>query len=101
MERPQAMSRRLELNDETDWIVVRDAHPAIVGRRVWETAKSQREEQEASRVQRGINPRTGECAGRKDSDGPQGGWTGPKAKFLLSGPKEAGRGPRQSSCYRA
>ena len=85
MERPQAMSRRLELNDETDWIVVREAHPAIVGRRVWETAKSLRQDQEASRLQRGINPRTGECAGRKDSDGPQGGWTGPKAKFLLSG----------------
>ena len=82
VERSQADARRLEPNDESDWIVVRDAHPAIVSRRVWEIAHRLREEQEASKLQRGINPRTGERAGAATS---AGGWTGPRAKFLLSG----------------
>ena len=85
VERSQADARRLELNDESDWIVVRDAHPTIVIRRIWEMARRLREEQEASRLQRGINPRTGERVGAVASVEPSGGWTGARAKFLLSG----------------
>ncbi len=87
VERPPADARRLERNDETDWIVVRDAHEPIVSRRAWETAKRLREQQETSRLQRGINSRTGKpAAGATGNDqGAAGGWTGPRAKFLLSG----------------
>ncbi|UCD73780.1 MAG: recombinase family protein [Phycisphaerales bacterium] len=80
VERVGVHGRRLEPNDESDWIVTRDAHPAIVSRRIWEAAKTRLEEEPASKRQRGINPRTGEEAGKRT-----GGWTGPKAKFLLSG----------------
>ena len=85
VERPQALASRLELNDESDWIVVRDAHPPIVTRRVWEMARKLREEKEASRLQRGINQRTGKPAGPSENGSPSGGWTGPRSKFLLSG----------------
>ncbi len=85
VERPQTLASRLELNDESDWIVVRDAHPAIVSRRVWEMARKLREDQEASKLQRGINQRTGKPAGPTENGSPSGGWTGPRSKFLLSG----------------
>ncbi len=58
VERSPTLAHRLQLNDESDWIVVRGAHPAIISRRVWEAARGRREQQEASRHQRGVNPRT-------------------------------------------
>ena len=81
VERQGAYRRRLEPNRESDWIVVKDAHPAIVSRRVFEAAKTRLRDKRCSKLQRGINPRTQAPAG----DRPEGGWTGPRAKFLLSG----------------
>ena len=80
VERKGVHGRRLEQNDESDWLVVENAHPATVSRRIWESAKQRLQEQPSSRLQRGINPRTGAPAGERI-----GGWTGPRAKFLLSG----------------
>jgi DNA invertase Pin-like site-specific DNA recombinase len=82
--RDEALGRRLEPNQRSDWIVVKDAHPAIVIRRLWEQAQKRLIDNPASSQQRGLNPRTGApVAGR----GVQtvGGWTGPRARFLLSG----------------
>jgi hypothetical protein len=85
IQREDVYANRLELNDESDWIVVTDSHPPLISRRIWELAKAKREAQEASKQQRGINPRTGEEAGKLEPGGSSGGWTGPKAKYLLSG----------------
>lgn len=82
--RTEALGRRLEANDRRDWVVVQDAHEAIVSRRVWLEAQRLLALKPESRDQRGINPRSGTpVPGR---DGPVvGGWTGPRARFLLSG----------------
>ncbi|MHC4265701.1 MAG: recombinase family protein [Planctomycetota bacterium] len=40
-------------NDKTDWIVVRDAHPALINRRLFEGVKQQLETRVASIEQRG------------------------------------------------
>ncbi|MCC7193624.1 MAG: recombinase family protein [Phycisphaeraceae bacterium] len=85
IQREDVYANRLEPNEESDWIVVPDSHPALVNRRIWELAKAKREQQETSKQQRGINPRTGEKAGKLEPGGSMGGWTGPKAKYLLSG----------------
>ncbi len=81
VERPQARAQRLEFNDEADWIVVPGTHTPIISRRIWEFAKSLRENGDGSKQQRGINPRTGTAAGSHEAPG---GWTGPRSKFLLS-----------------
>ncbi|MCH7545490.1 MAG: recombinase family protein [Planctomycetes bacterium] len=82
VERRGVVGRRLEPNDESDWIVVRNAHKAIVQRRTWERAQQLLKQQPSSKAQRGINPRTGQNVNDR---APNGGWTGPRAKFLLSG----------------
>ena len=83
VERRGVAARRMERNDEADWIVIPDAHPPLVSRRTFDAAREQLVQREASRGQRGINPRTGQTV--TDSVvGANGGWTGPKAKFLLS-----------------
>ncbi len=82
VERRGVVGRRLEPNDESDWLVVRNAHKALVQRRTWERAQEILKQQPSSKAQRGINPRTGESTGDRN---PSGGWTGPRAKFLLSG----------------
>lgn len=91
IERDGHYSSRLDLNDRSDWIVVQDAHPAIISRRVFELAKSKREAEESSRIQRGMNPRTGEPAGSTESGNSGTAWTGPKAKYLLSSLITCGR----------
>ena len=40
--RPKVGRLAVEVNDEADWIVTRDSHPAIVSRRVFEQAKAMR-----------------------------------------------------------
>lgn len=82
VERKGAVGRRLEANAASDWIVITDAHPLIVSRRVWTAAKQLLSTKPASMQQRGINPRTGF---HTTDQLPATGWTGPKAKFLLSG----------------
>lgn len=82
--RTEVLGRRLEANDRSDWIVVKDAHPAIVSRRVWTEAQRLLEQKPESAAQRGINPRSGAAVPGR-SGGPAGGWTGPRARFLLSG----------------
>ncbi len=101
VERRGVAARRMERNDESDWIVIPDAHPPLVSRRTFEAARSQLSHREESRSQRGINPRkpphapptlstpihgtlpTGQALGGPEI-GANGGWSGPKAKYLLS-----------------
>ena len=73
------VGRRLENNDESDWIVMPDAHEPIVSRACSQAARDLMKAKQASRSQHDINPRTGAPAGQ-----PLTG-TGPRAKFLLSG----------------
>jgi DNA invertase Pin-like site-specific DNA recombinase len=82
--REETLGRRLEPNARRDWIVVKDAHPAIVSRRLWEQAQKRLTDKPASARQRGLNPRTGApVMGRNGHT--VGGWTGSRARFLLSG----------------
>ncbi|MCK4850599.1 MAG: recombinase family protein, partial [Phycisphaerae bacterium] len=57
VERENAHGARLVPNDETDWMVVRDAHPPLISRRIFEQAKDRRESRLASIEQRGRDPR--------------------------------------------
>jgi DNA invertase Pin-like site-specific DNA recombinase len=82
--RDEVQGRRLESNERTDWIVVKDAHPALVTRRTWNQAQRRMAAQPASAAQRGINPRSGAPVTGSNSYA-VGGFTGPKARFLLSG----------------
>jgi Recombinase/Recombinase zinc beta ribbon domain len=82
VEREDGYGRRLTCNDESHWIVVRDAHEPLVTRRQWTLAQQTLRDKPASTSQRGINPRTGGVAGQRR---PVGGGAGPRAKFLLSG----------------
>jgi Recombinase len=66
VEREVAHGARLVPNDESDWIVVRDAHEPLVRRRVFEQAKQRRESKPASIEQRGSDPRR---KGKKRADG--------------------------------
>lgn len=83
VERKGVTTRRLEWNDERDWLVVPDAHEALVPRRTWLQARQLLASKPESRVQQGINPRTGLEAGEPEQAGHIAG--GAKAKFLLSG----------------
>lgn len=85
VERKGVVGRRLEPNDEADWLIVRDAHPALVSRRVFEQARQIHREQPASVSQLGINPRTGQRVDARAGGPKFTGWTGPRARFLLSG----------------
>ncbi|MGP1308770.1 MAG: recombinase family protein [Phycisphaerales bacterium] len=84
-------ARRLESNDEADWIVTRDAHEPIVARRVWEEAREIIRSHDASRPPtiRAFTPRTKTSGGAPGSGG--GGWGGERTKFLLSGLVKCGR----------
>ncbi len=70
VERRGLCARRLEPNDESDWIVTADAHPPLVSRRTFELG---RKRLTAPRTRSSLNQR------------PSNGATGPRAKFLLSG----------------
>jgi DNA invertase Pin-like site-specific DNA recombinase len=82
--RDDVLGRRLEANARSSWIIVKNAHEPIVSRHAWEEAQRRMAEKPASADQRGINPRTGVPVTGRNSH-PIGGWTGPKARFLLSG----------------
>ena len=81
VERKGVVGRRLELNNESDWIVIAESHTPLVSKRLFETAKQRLESKTSSKLQRGINPRTGAAAGDRAQPGELGG---PRAKFLLS-----------------
>ena len=81
VERKGVVGRRLEPNDESDWIIIPGAHRPLVARRTFDTAKQRLEAKPSSKMQRGINPRTGEATGQDTQPTELGG---PRAKFLLS-----------------
>ncbi|MCI0364110.1 MAG: recombinase family protein [Phycisphaerales bacterium] len=86
VERKGIHCRRMEWNDEQDWIVVPNAHKPLVKRRVWEQARQLLRSKPESEAQRGINQRTGavvDLAAQPQRNGVH--WQGPRAKFLLSG----------------
>ncbi len=88
-ERSEAYGARLVPNPEEDWIIVRDAHPALIARRHFEQARQVRESRTTSRKQKGRNPRA------------VGGWKGQRARYLLSGLVVCGRcGGRYEGCVR-
>ncbi len=76
VERRSVHGARLVPNDEADWITVREAHPAIVSRSVWELARAIREGKPSSELQSG-QPRALRVA--------VGGWNGARSRFILSG----------------
>ncbi len=76
VERDSVHGARLVPNDESDWMVVRDAHPALVPRRLFEMAKKRRESRVSSIEQRGRDPRL-KTTGRN--------WHGKRSRFILSG----------------
>jgi hypothetical protein len=76
VDRKDIHGARLVPNDKTDWIVVRDAHPALINRRLFEGVKQQLETRIASIEQRGRDPRV-KIHGRT--------WNGKRSRFILSG----------------
>jgi len=76
VDRKDVHGARLVPNDKTDWIVVRDAHPALINRRLFEGVKQQLETRVASIEQRGQDPRV-KTHGKT--------WNGKRSRFILSG----------------
>ena len=76
VDRENIHGARLVPNQKEDWIVVRDAHPVLISRRLFEQARQQRENQLTSIEQRGHNPRT-KNHGKT--------WNGQRSRFILSG----------------
>ncbi len=81
VERKGVIGRRLELNDESDWIIIPGAHTPLVSRCTFDTVRQRLDAKPSSKLQRGINPRTGAATGERTQPGELGG---PRAKFLLS-----------------
>jgi hypothetical protein len=57
VDRENIHAARLVPNQKEDWIIVRDAHPALIRRRLFELAKQRCENNIKSIEQRGRNPR--------------------------------------------
>jgi hypothetical protein len=76
VDRQQVHGHRLVPNDKADWIIVRDAHPAIVSRRLFELAKDRLDNNISSLEQRGVDPRL-KTHGKT--------WNGKRSRFILSG----------------
>ena len=76
VDRDQVHGHRLVPNDKTDWIIVRDAHPGIISRRLFQLAKDRLENNISSIEQRGIDPRL-KTHGKT--------WNGKRSRFILSG----------------
>jgi len=69
--RQKVHAARLEPNDPSNWITVRESHPAIVSRRQFEQAKQIRESRPTSNGQRTLHI--------------AGAWNGTRSRFILSG----------------
>jgi len=76
VDREQVHGHRLVPNDKTDWIIVRDAHPAIISRRLFQSAKDRLGNKISSLEQRGMDPRL-KTHGKT--------WSGKRSRFILSG----------------
>jgi DNA invertase Pin-like site-specific DNA recombinase len=72
VERKHPHGARLVPNDRADWMVVRDTHPALVSRKLFEAAK-------AAMATRGNG------AAKENGGRPVGGWSGARSRFILSG----------------
>jgi DNA invertase Pin-like site-specific DNA recombinase len=72
IERKQAHGARLEPNGKADWMIVPNAHPALISRRTFDQAQRIREGKPASESQLGKERITG-------------GWNGARSRFILSG----------------
>ncbi|MCI0350415.1 MAG: recombinase family protein [Acidobacteriales bacterium] len=72
VERKQVHGARLEPNGKADWMIVPDAHPALIPRRTFEQAQRIREGKPTSEKQRG-------------KERVVGGWNGARSRFVLSG----------------
>jgi hypothetical protein len=70
------VSRRLAHNDERDWMITPDAHEPLVSRRVFEIARQRMLERSAA-AEHTENTSAAQAG--------WGGWSPPKARFLLSG----------------
>lgn len=82
VERAAIDGHRLVPNDETDWVVVRDAHTGLIDRRLWLQAKNLLESKVQSIEQRGKDPRL-QTAYRGGDHGKN--WRGQRSRFILSG----------------
>jgi len=76
IDRQNIHGARLVPNHKQDWIVVRDAHPALISRRLFEQARQRLEAEPSSIRQRGKNH------GRT--------WNGQRSRFILSGLMKCG-----------
>lgn len=93
VERESIHGHRLVPNAETDWIITRDAHPALIDRRLAEQMKQCQDSKIQSLEQRGKDPRmqTGYRGTYKDGVGTPDakrryrGWNGKRSRFILSG----------------
>lgn len=82
VERAAIHGHRLVPNDETDWIIVRDAHPALIDRRLADQVKRSLDGKVQSIEQRGKNPRL-QTESRTRNHGKT--WQGKRSRFILSG----------------
>lgn len=73
VQRESIHGHRLVPNAESDWLVVREAHPPLVSRRLFAQATQRRQDHPSSLAQRGINPRCGR------------NWSGQRSRFILAG----------------
>ncbi len=76
VDREKVHAARLVPNQKEDWITVRDAHPALISRRLFELARQRCENNIKSIEQRGCNP--GFTNHGKT-------WNGQRSRFILSG----------------
>jgi len=76
IDRDSVHGARLVPNDKSDWIVVRDAHPALITRRLFQQARQRLDSRIESIEQRGQDPRL-KTSGRT--------WSGKRSRFILSG----------------
>ena len=76
IDRKDVHGARLLPNNKSDWIVVRDAHPALISKRLYEGVKQRLDTKIASIEQRGLDPRL-KTHGKT--------WDGQRSRFILSG----------------
>jgi DNA invertase Pin-like site-specific DNA recombinase len=76
VDRESVHGARLVPNGKTDWIVVRDAHPPLITRRLCEQARQRLEKHPKSIEQR-------RCISKVNSHGKT--WNGKRSQFILSG----------------
>ncbi len=76
VDRENVHGARLVPNEESDWIVIRDAHPPLISRRLFEQTKQRLENHPKSIEQR-------KHASKLDTHGKT--WSGQRSRFILSG----------------